>query len=244
MYSSNQNPLAHLVTSSKQAPYLVHFFTYKIVLLLTSNENPFFPLTSSFCVLIKKPHFFHLQAHSVSISNQNPFWPIFSLTSSFCEHIKPKPILAHFFTYKLILWAHQTKTHSCPSFHLQAHSVSTSNQNPFFHLHHSVLRSDQNPFFYLQAHSMSSWNQTQFFTTFSICPEWVRRAKCRKALKLKLKLWIPSRTNHKIQNKFSCWLFLICSSHVQELGNGPGCKFQFSRTFSNGVTNFPSEIAS
>ncbi len=150
MYSSNQNPLAHLVTSSKQAPYLVHFFTYKIVLLLTSNENPFFPLTSSFCVLIKKPHFFHLQAHSVSISNQNPFWPIFSLTSSFCEHIKPKPILAHFFTYKLILWAHQTKTHSCPSFHLQAHSVSTSNQNPFFHLHHSVLRSDQNPFFYLQ----------------------------------------------------------------------------------------------
>jgi hypothetical protein len=101
MYSSNQNPYAHLVTSSRQAPYLVHFSTYKLVLLLT--ENPFFPLASSFWLLIKKAHFFHLQAHSVSTSNQNPFLPIFSLPSSFCAHIKPKPIFAHLLTYKLIL---------------------------------------------------------------------------------------------------------------------------------------------
>ncbi len=106
------------------------------------------PISSS-CNFIKTSPtfgpFFHLQACSFARIKWKPISStyklildahtksaFFSLTSSFCEHIKPKPIFAHLFTYKLILCAHQTKTHFCPSFHLQAHSVCTSNQNPFW----------------------------------------------------------------------------------------------------------------
>ncbi len=151
MYSSNQNPYAHLVTSSRQAPYLVHFSHLQACSFARIKGKPIF----STCKLI-------LVAHKKS--------PFFSLTTSFCEHIKPKPILAHLLTYELILCAHQTKTHFCPSFDLQAHSVSTSNQNPFFHLQaHSVRTADQNHFFLLTSsfHELMKPN-TIFHNFFSM----------------------------------------------------------------------------